>query len=193
MSHTLISIIIGAIFVNNFILTRFLGLCPFFGVSTKTKPAIGMGIALTFVTALAAIVSWLMYTFVLVPFKIEYMQVIVFILVIAVLVQFVELFLKKTNESLYKALGIYLPLITTNCIVLGVALINVRQSYSFIESLVFSIAAGLGFTLAILLMSGIRERLELSDVPKPFQGLPIAFIVAALMSMAFLAFSGMIR
>jgi len=134
-----------------------------------------------------------MYTFVLVPFKIEYMQVIVFILVIAVLVQFVELFLKKTNESLYKALGIYLPLITTNCIVLGVALINVRQSYSFIESLVFSIAAGLGFTLAILLMSGIRERLELSDVPKPFQGLPIAFIVAALMSMAFLAFSGMIR
>lgn len=193
MSSALFSILIGAIFVNNFILTKFLGLCPFFGVSTKTKSALSMGTALTFVTALSAVVTWSIYTFILVPLKLEYLQIIVFILVIATVVQFVELFIKKSNPFLYKALGIYLPLITTNCIVMGVALLNIREGYSFLEALVFGIGGGAGFTLAILLMSGIRERLELSDVPKPFQGLPIAFIVAALMSLAFLAFSGMIR
>jgi len=193
MSHTLLSIIIGAIFVNNFILTRFLGLCPFFGVSKKTKPAIGMGLAVTFVMTLASIVTWIMYNWVLVPLGLEYLQIIVFILIIATLVQFVELFLKKVNPILYKTLGIYLPLITTNCAILGVAFLNVQEGYSLIAALVFGISAGVGFLLALLLMSGIRERLELSNVPKAFQGLPIAFIVAALMSMAFLAFSGMIR
>ncbi|MBU0627603.1 MAG: electron transport complex subunit RsxA [Nanoarchaeota archaeon] len=193
MSASLWAIIIGAIFVNNFILTRFLGLCPFFGVSKKTKPAFGMGLAVIFVMALASIVTWAAYNWILVPLKIEYLQIIVFILVIATLVQFVELFLKKANPILYKSLGIYLPLITTNCAVLGVALLNVQEDYSFINATVFGAAAGIGFTLALLLMSGIRERLELSKVPKAFDGLPIAFIVAALMSMAFLAFSGMIQ
>jgi len=193
MSASLFSILIGAIFVNNFILTKFLGLCPFFGVSTKTKSALSMGIALTFVTAISAAMTWLIYTYILVPLGLEYLKIIVFILVIATAVQFVELFIKKSNPALYNALGIYLPLITTNCIVLGVALLNIEDNYNFIQSFVFGIAGGLGFTLAILLMSGIRERLELSDVPKPFKGLPIAFIVAALMSMTFLAFSGMIK
>lgn len=193
MSASLWAIIIGAIFVNNFILTKFLGLCPFFGVSKKTKPAMGMGMAVIFVVAMASVVTWSVYRFVLVPLHLEYLQIIVFILVIATLVQFVESFLKKYNPFLYKALGIYLPLITTNCIVLGIALLNVQEGYNFIQALVFGIAGPVGFTLALLLMSGIRERLELSKVPKAFQGLPIAFIVASLMSMAFLAFSGMIK
>jgi len=190
--ENLLAIIIGAIFVNNFILTRFLGLCPFFGVSKKTKPALGMGLAVIFVMSIASVVTWVMYNLVLIPLNLQYLQIIVFILVIATLVQFVELFLKKVNPILYKALGIYLPLITTNCAVLGVAFLNVQENYSFIAALVFGISAGVGFTLALMLMSGIRERLELSKVPKAFQGIPIAFIVAALMSMAFLAFSGMI-
>lgn len=191
--ESLLAIIIGAVFVNNFILARFLGLCPFFGVSKKTKPALGMGLAVIFVMSLASIATWVVYNLILVPLQIQYLQIIVFILVIATLVQFVELFLKKANPVLYKALGIYLPLITTNCAVLGVALLNVQEDYSFIAALVFGISAGVGFLLALLLMSGIRERLELSKVPKAFEGLPVAFIVAALMSMAFLAFSGMIR
>jgi len=191
--ENLFAIIIGAIFVNNFILTRFLGLCPFFGVSKRTKPAFGMGLAVIFVMTLASIVTWLVYNLVLIPLGLQYLQIIVFILVIATLVQFVELFLKKMNPILYKALGIYLPLITTNCAILGVAFLNVQESYSFIAALVFGISAGVGFLLALLLMSGIRERLELSKVPKAFSGVPIAFIVAALMSMAFLAFSGMIQ
>lgn len=190
--ENLLAIIIGAIFVNNFILTRFLGLCPFFGVSRRTRPALGMGLAVIFVMTLASIVTWIVYNLILIPLNIQYLQIIVFILVIATLVQFVELFLKKANPVLYKALGIYLPLITTNCAVLGVAFINVQETYSFIAALVFGISAGVGFLLALLLMSGIRERLELSKVPKAFSGIPIAFIVAALMSMAFLAFSGMI-
>ena len=191
--ENLFAIIIGAIFVNNFILTRFLGLCPFFGVSKKTKPALGMGLAVIFVMTLASIVTWIVYNWVLVPLGLQYLQIIVFILIIATLVQFVELFLKKANPVLYKALGIYLPLITTNCAVLGVAFLNVQENYSFIAALVFGLSAGVGFLLALLLMSGIRERLELSKVPKAFSGIPIAFIVAALMSLAFLAFSGMIR
>ncbi|HZX45125.1 MAG TPA: RnfABCDGE type electron transport complex subunit A [Candidatus Nanoarchaeia archaeon] len=193
MSDSLIAILIGAIFVNNFILTRFLGLCPFFGVSKKTKAAVSMGIALTFVTAGAAAVTWVINALVLIPLGLQYLQIIVFILIIATLVQFVEFFIRKSNPILYRALGIYLPLITTNCIVLGVSLINVQRNYNFLQSLTLGVAGGLGFMLAILLMSGIRERLELSKVPKAFSGLPIAFIIAALMSMAFLAFSGMIR
>jgi Na+-translocating ferredoxin:NAD+ oxidoreductase subunit A len=191
--ENLFAIIIGAIFVNNFILTRFLGLCPFFGVSKKTKPALGMGLAVIFVMTLASIVTWIVYNLILVPLGLQYLQIIVFILIIATLVQFVELFLKKANPVLYKALGIYLPLITTNCAVLGVAFLNVQENYSFIAALVFGLSAGVGFLLALLLMSGIRERLELSKVPKAFSGIPIAFIVAALMSLAFLAFSGIIR
>jgi len=191
--ENLLAIIIGAIFVNNFILTRFLGLCPFFGVSKKTKPALGMGFAVIFVMTLASVVTWIIYNLILIPLNLQYLQIITFILTIATFVQLVELFLKRFNETLYKALGIYLPLITTNCAILGVALLNVQKNYSFIAALVFGLSAGIGFTLALLLMSGIRERLELSKVPKAFTGLPIAFIVAALMSMAFLAFSGMIR
>ena len=193
MMENLFAIILGAIFVNNFILTRFLGLCPFFGVSKKTSSALGMGFAVTFVMALASIVTWSIYNFILIPLNVEYLQIITFILVIATLVQLVELYLKKTNEALYKALGIYLPLITTNCAVLGVAFLTVQEGYSFIAATVFGISAGIGFTLALFLMSGIRERLELSKVPKAFQGIPISFIIAALMSLAFLAFSGMIQ
>jgi len=152
-----------------------------------------MGLAVIFVMTLSSIVTWIMYNLILIPLGLQYLQIIVFILVIATLVQFVELFLKKANPVLYKTLGIYLPLITTNCAILGVAFLNVQESYSFIAALVFGISAGVGFLLALLLMSGIRERLELSKVPKAFSGLPIAFIVAALMSMAFLAFSGMIQ
>src|SRR3989338_799274 len=184
MSDSLIAILIGAIFVNNFILTRFLGLCPFFGVSKKTKAAVSMGIALTFVTAGAAAVTWVINALVLIPLGLQYLQIIVFILIIATLVQFVEFFIRKSNPILYRALGIYLPLITTNCIVLGVSLINVQRNYNFLQSLTLGVASGLGFMLAILLMSGIRERLELSKVPKAFSVLPIAFIIAALMSMA---------
>jgi len=191
--ENLLAIIIGAIFVNNFILTRFLGLCPFFGVSRKTNAALGMSFAVTFVMTLASIVTWLIYNLILIPLNAEYIKIVTFILVIATLVQLVELFLKKTNEALYKSLGIYLPLITTNCAVLGVAFLNVQENYSFIAATVFGLSAGIGFTLALLLMSGIRERLDLAKVPKAFQGVPIAFIVAAMMSLAFLAFSGMIR
>ncbi len=191
--ENLLAIIIGAIFVNNFILTRFLGLCPFFGVSKKTSSALGMGLAVVFVMTISSSITWAIYHHLLVPFDIEYLQIITFILTIAVLVQFVELFLKKFNQVLYKALGIYLPLITTNCAILGVALLNVQEGYSFIGSVVFGISAGIGFTLALLLMSGIRERLELARVPRAMQGVPIAFIIASLMSMAFLAFSGMIK
>lgn len=189
----LVAIIIGMIFVNNFILTKFLGLCPFFGVSKKTENAVGMGMAVIFVMGLASAATWLIYNLVLIPLHIEFLQIITFILVIAFLVQLVELFIRKYSEPLYKALGIYLPLITTNCAVLGVAFLNVQENYSFIGSLVGGVAAGVGFTLALLLMSGIRERLELMNIPKPFRGLPIAFITASLMSLAFLGFAGMIK
>lgn len=186
----LITLIIGAIFVNNIILSKFLGLCPFFGVSKKTSSALGMGFAVLFVITLASTVSWLAYHYLLVPLGLQYLKLIVFILVIATLVQTVEILLKRFNQTLYKSLGIYLPLITTNCAVLGVALLNVQENYNFIEAIVFGISTGLGFMLALLIMSGIRERLENSNIPKPFQGLPIAFIVASLMSLAFLGFSG---
>ena len=190
--NNLVAIIISMIFVNNFIFSKFLGLCPFFGVSKKTSNALGMGGAVIFVMGIASIASWLLYTFVLVPLNIEFLQIIGFILIIAFLVQLIEIFIRRFSQPLYKALGIYLPLITTNCAILGVAFLIIQESYTFTESLVGGLAAGVGFALALLLMSGIRERLELMDVPKPFKGLPIAFIVASLISLAFLGFAGML-
>jgi len=193
MINDIIAIIIGMIFVNNFILTKFLGLCPFFGVSKKTENALGMGLAVIFVMTIASLACSLAYDYLLVPLRLEFLNIIVFILVIATLVQIVEIFIKRYSEGLYRSLGIYLPLITTNCAVLGVAFLNLNENYNIIESVISGLAAGIGFTLALLLMSGIRERLELMDVPKPFKGLPIAFITASLMSLAFLGFAGMIK
>jgi Na+-translocating ferredoxin:NAD+ oxidoreductase subunit A len=191
--ENLLMIAISMIFVNNFILAQFLGLCPFFGVSKKIENALGMGAAVIFVMGIASAACSLIYSFVLVPLGIEYMSMIAFILIIAFLVQIVEFVLKKYSEPLYKALGIYLPLITTNCAVLGVALLNLKNNYSFMGSIVGGISGGVGFTLALLLMSGVRERLEFMNIPKPFRGLPIAFVIAALMSLGFLGFAGMIR
>ncbi|MBE0516603.1 MAG: electron transport complex subunit RsxA [Methanophagales archaeon] len=187
----LLAIAVGAIFVNNFVLFRFLGLCPFFGVSKKTSSALGMGFAVIFVMTCASAITWPIYTYLLIPFEIEFMRTVTFILVIATFVQLIEMVIRKYRSSLYKALGIYLPLITTNCAVMGVALLNVEEGYSLIGSVVDGFSAGIGFTLALLLMSGIRERLELADVPKSFENLPIAFISAALLALAFMAFSGM--
>ena len=187
----LLTIAIEAIFVNNFILFKFLGLCPFFGVSKKTSSALGMGMAVIFVMTCASAITWPLYTYLLIPFEIEFMRTIIFILVIAAFVQLVEMIIRKYQPGLYKALGIYLPLITTNCAVLGVALVNLNERYSLIGSVVDGFSAGIGFTFALLLMSGIRERLELADVPKSFRNLPIAFITAALLGLAFMAFSGM--
>ncbi len=185
---TYIGIIITFVFINNFILTQFLGLCPFIGVSKNVESAVGMGFAVTFVMALASITTWAIFNFVLIPLNIEFLQTITFILVIASLVQFVEMVIQKISPPLYKALGIYLPLITTNCAVLGIALINVRNEYNALESFVAGIAAGLGFLLAILLMSTIREKLDSEWVPKYFKGIPIAFITGGLMALAFMAF-----
>jgi electron transport complex protein RnfA len=194
----LLSVIIGAIFVHNFILARFLGLCPFIGVSKNIKPSVSMGLAVTFVTTSASIITWLIYYYVLIPFHIEFLRTISFILVIASFVQFTEMVILKTSPGIYRMLGIYLPLITTNCAVLGVAVLNSEMFFknghsvkdSFIFSAVQGFCVGIGFTLVILLMSGIRERLELADVPKSLTGPAIAFIIAALMSMAFMGFTG---
>lgn len=186
----LLAIAVGSIFVNNFVLFRFLGLCPFFGVSKKTSSALGMGVAVIFVMTCASAITWPVYTYLLIPFEIEFMRTVTFILVIAAFVQLTEMVIRKYQPSLYKSLGIYLPLITTNCAVLGVALLNLEERYSLIGSVVDGFSAGIGFTLALLLMSGIRERLELADVPKSFKGLPIAFISAALLALAFMAFTG---
>lgn len=192
------TIAIGAIFVNNFVLTRFLGLCPFMGVSKRTKPTLSMGVAVIFVMSASSIITWLIYHCLLIPLNLEYMRTITFILVIAVFVQLVDMAILKFSSALHRTLGIYLPLITTNCAILGVALLNIDMFFkdgqpladSFLMSLLQAFCAGVGFTLAMLLMSGIRERLDLTDVPESLQGLPIAFIVAGLMSMAFLGFSG---
>jgi electron transport complex protein RnfA len=189
--ENLLVIAVGAIFVNNFVLSRFLGLCPFFGVSKKTSSALGMGSAVIFVMTCASAITWPIYTYLLRPFNIEFMEIVTFILVIATFVQLIEMVIRKYQPDLYGVLGIYLPLITTNCAVMGVALLNVEENYSFIGSVVNGFAAGIGFTLALLLMSGIRERLEFADVPKSFQDLPIAFVSAALLALAFMAFSGM--
>lgn len=192
MELSYFAIIIGAIFVNNVVLAQFLGICPFLGVSSKVETSLGMGAAVTFVMAIAAVVAWLIQTYVLVPLDIVYMQTIVFILVIAALVQMVEIMLKKLSPSLYQALGIFLPLITTNCAVLGVALLNVQNDYNFISSVVYGITGGLGFLLAIFLFAAVREQLEVSsDIPKSFEGFPIALVTAGLMALAFMGFSGL--
>lgn len=185
-------IVVSAILVNNFVLSRFLGICPFLGVSKQVETATGMGMAVTFVITMAGSITWAVYYYLLVPLKMEYLQTGAFILVIAALVQFVEFVMQKTSPTLYQALGVYLPLITTNCAVLGLALLNIQYKYGFIASLVNSVAAPLGFMLAIVLFAGIRERLELSDIPKPFEGFPIALITASLMAIAFLGFSGLV-
>ena len=192
MEVTYFAIIIGAIFVNNVVLAQFLGICPFLGVSSKVETSMGMGAAVTFVMALSAVVTWLIQTYILAPLGIEFMQTIVFILVIAALVQMVEIVLKKVSPSLYQALGIFLPLITTNCAVLGVALLMVQKEYGLLEGLVYSVSTALGFALALVLFAGMRERLEFEDVPKAFQGVPIALITAALLAMAFMGFSGLV-
>ena len=188
---TLLSISLGAILTNNFIFSQFLGICPFLGVSKKLDTAVGMGAAVTFVMGLASAFTWVVNTFLLVPLELEYMQTVAFILVIAALVQFVEMFLKKSIPALYTALGVYLPLITTNCAVLGVALLNIQNNYGFIESVVYGITGGLGFLLAIVLFASIRERLVFADYPKAFEGFPIALVTAGLMALAFMGFSGL--
>ena len=185
---TYIGLIITFVFINNFILTQFLGLCPFIGVSKNVESAVGMGFAVTFVMAIASLATWAIYSFILIPLEIAFLQTITFILVIASLVQFVEMVIQKASPPLYKALGIYLPLITTNCAILGIALINVRSEYNALESFVAGISAGLGFLLAIVLMSTIREKLDTEWVPKYFRGVPIAFITGGLMALAFMAF-----
>lgn len=197
---SLIAIALTSIFTQNFVLVKFYGICPFLGVSKKVDTALGMGMAVTFVMTLASMMTWLCQRYILVPLKIEYMQTIAFIVIIAALVQFVEMFLQKSIPSLYSALGIYLPLITTNCAVLGVALLNVRTAsvmnpasgtYNLIESIVNGFSAGVGFMLAIVLFAGVRERLENSNIPKAMQGFPIALVSASLLALAFLGFQGM--
>lgn len=187
----LFSLFIGAFLINNIIFAKFMGICPFLGVSKKLDTALGMGVAVTFVITLSSVITWLLQKLVLDRFGLEYLQTISFILVIAALVQFVEMFLKKSSPSLYEALGVYLPLITTNCAVLGVAILNIQEKYNLIETIVHSLGASLSFLLAIVLFAGIRERLALADVPEAFEGFPIALITAGLMSIAFLGFSGL--
>ena len=187
----LLSIALGAILANNFIFAQFLGCCPFLGVSKKVDTAVGMGVAVTFVMGLASAMTWLVNEYILVKFDLLYMQTVVFILVIASLVQFIEMFLQKAMPSLYTALGIYLPLITTNCAVLGVALLNIQSKYTFIESVTYGITGGLGFLLAIVLFASIRERLVFADYPKSWEGFPIALVTAGLMALAFMGFSGL--
>lgn len=191
-SITLVAIIIGAIFVNNVVLSQFLGICPFLGVSSKVETSLGMGMAVTFVMALSSVVTWCLQTYVLNPFGIGYMQTIAFILVIAALVQMVEIVLKKVSPALYQALGIFLPLITTNCAVLGVAIIAIQKDFDLLTGVVYSVAAALGFALALVLFAGIRERLEVEDVPQAMRGVPIALITAGLLAMAFMGFANVV-
>lgn len=186
----LLVLLVASILSNNFIFSRFLGCCPFLGVSNKVETAAGMGMAVTFVMALASLFTWLVYNFILIPLQLEYLQTMAFILVIASLVQFVEMFLKKSSPSLYRSLGIYLPLITTNCAVLGVTLINIEQSYNLLFAVCNGVFGALGFTLAIVLMAGVRERLEFSKMPNALKGFSSSLIIAGLMSIAFLGFSG---
>lgn len=182
---------VAAIFVQNFVLMRFLGLCPYIGVSKKLDSAIGMGMAVVFVMTLASTFTWLIQSYLLIPLKLEFLQTIAFILTIASLVQFVEMVIQKTAPALYKALGVFLPLITTNCAVLGVAILNINEEYSFIEAVLNGFFAGLGFTLVLVLMAGIREKLEKAELPRAMKGMPIAMIVAGCMALAFLGFSGL--
>lgn len=188
----LVAIFFGMALVNNLVLVRFLGLCPFFGVSAKLTNALSMGAAVLLVMLVSSAVTWPIYHLLLVPHQIQFMETVIFILVIAVLVQIIEITIRRTNLALYKALGIYLPLITTNCAVLGLAFINIHQEYTFLESIFASLGAGIGFTLVLIIMSGMRERLEIADLPHAFEGTPIAFIIAMFLGLAFLAFAGMI-
>ena len=189
--YELLAITLSAILANNFIFSQFLGICPFLGVSKKVDTAVGMGIAVTFVMGLASAITWAVQRFVLDPFGLGYMQTVAFILVIASLVQFIEMFLQKAMPALYTALGVYLPLITTNCAVLGVAILNINSNYNFIESVVYGITGGLGCLLAIVLFASIRERLVFADYPKSFEGFPIALVTAGLMALSFMGFSGL--
>ena len=191
MLTSLLAISLGAILTNNFIVSQFLGCCPFLGCSSKVDTATGMGIAVVFVMGLASAICWVIYTYILVPLQLAFLNTLAFILVIAALVQLVEMFLKKSVPSLYSALGIYLPLITTNCAVLGVVLLNVQNNYNFIESLVYGITGGLGFMLAIVLFASVRERIAFSDYPECFEGFPICLVSAGLVALAFMGFSGM--
>ena len=188
----LLAITLAAILANNFIFSQFLGICPFLGVSKKVDTAVGMGFAVTFVMGLASAITWAVNKFIMVPLDLEYMQTVAFILVIASLVQFIEMFLQKSMPSLYTALGVYLPLITTNCAVLGVALLNIQEGYNFIESVVYGITGGIGFLVAIVLFASIRERLVFAEYPKSFEGFPIALVTAGLMALAFMGFSGLV-
>ncbi|CUH91841.1 electron transport complex subunit RsxA [Herbinix luporum] len=187
----LLSVFISAALINNVILSQFLGICPFLGISNKVKTATGMGLAVMFVITTSSIMCSLIYDFILNPLDLGYLNTIVFIIVIACLVQFVEMVIKKFSPALYESLGVYLPLITTNCAVLGVAILNVEQGFDLVESIVNGFASALGFTIAIILMAGIRERMEYNDIPKVFKGFPITLITATLMAMAFYGFSGL--
>lgn len=189
----LFSIFIGVALVHNFIFCQFLGLCPYIGVTERTSSAMGMGMAVIFVMVISSAITWAVYQWLLVPLKITYLYIIAFILVIAAFVQLVEMFLQKSVPALYRALGIYLPLITTNCAVLGVALLNVKQEYGFMESAVYGFGASVGFTLVLVLFAAMRERITASDVPLSFRGPPIALITAGLMALAFMGFTGLIR
>jgi len=186
-------IFISAALVNNFVLARFLGICPFLGVSKKTDTAFGMGMAVIFVMTLASVGTFLVYHFVLVPLNLAFLQIVTFILIIASLVQLVETFLRKMSPTLYQALGIFLPLITTNCAIMGLALLNIIKDYNFITCIVFAVGAGIGFTIALIIMSGIRERLEYADIPGPLKGTPIALVVAGLLAIVFLGFTGLVK
>jgi len=188
----LVTIFISAVLVQNFVLYYFLGICPFLGVSKKLDSAVSMGLAVTFVMSITAVVSWLINNLILIPYDLGYLQIVSFILVIASLVQLVEMFIRKISPPLYQALGIYLPLITTNCAIMGLALLAALNKYSFMETVIFGFASGLGFTLAIVLMAGIREQLDLADVPEPLKGAGIALIVAGIMALAFNGFIGML-
>lgn len=183
-------IILSSILINNFILIRFLGLCPFFGLSKKIETSLGMGFAVMFVMTMAGAITWVVYSFMLVPLNLEYLRTISFILVIASLVQFTEMVVRKISPTLYQALGIYLPLITTNCAVLGVAVLVITLEYNFLQTIIYSFGAAVGWTLAIILLAGIREQQRFADIPEVFQGFAVAFITAAILSMAFLGFSG---
>lgn len=187
----LLAIAIGSAFISNVVLSQFLGICPFLGVSKKVKTAVGMGSAVVFVITLASLVASVIYNFILVPLDITYLQTIVFILVIAALVQFVEMFLKKSMPALYQALGVYLPLITTNCAVLGVALTNVQKSYGILESVVNGLATAVGFLISITILAGLREKMEYNNIPKSFKGMPHVLLTAGLMAIAFFGFSGL--
>lgn len=188
----LAAIFISAVLVQNFVLYYFLGICPFLGVSRKIDSAVSMGLAVTFVMTITAVVSWLINNLILIPYDLGYLQIVSFILVIASLVQLVEMFIRKISPPLYQALGIYLPLITTNCAIMGLALIAALNEYSFVETVIFGFGSGIGFTLAIVLMAGIREQLDLADVPEPLRGAGIALIVAGIMALAFNGFIGML-